>query len=170
MASRLALAVVMAYVSIIAHELGHYVAAVMYGLNAYIRLVMVGGLPLTAYTCIDLPSRHMASYVAVTSLAGPMVNLLLAAVLVPMAYQLDDVVMGVIGSVNAGICLTSTLPAFEMVNLSFRVLRLNDGGHAIYYSSAYPGMHVLCWSCIALMVFTSLLIMFRGIRYIVYGQ
>ncbi|RLG85990.1 MAG: hypothetical protein DRO39_04245 [Thermoprotei archaeon] len=148
------------------HEVGHYIVATLYGLEAYIRVVTTGGIPSIAYTNVDFPSQHMMAYLPGTALAGPMMNLLIASVLALIMFLIDDWASGVVASINAGMCITNALPSFEMVNMTFRILPLNDGGKAVYYSSVYPGMHVLCWLCIALMSSLSIIILAYGIRYI----
>ena len=164
-ATKLILMGIMTYVSVVLHEFAHYTVANLYGLRAYIRVVTVGGFPSIAYTHIDFPSHHMMVYLPGTALAGPMMNLLLASVLAFLMYYWDDWASGIVASINAGLCITNAFPAFEMVNLTFRILPINDGGQAIYFSSIYPGMHVLCWTCILSMILLSIMILAYGIRY-----
>jgi len=155
------------YVSTVLHELAHYVAAVHYGMaGAYIRVVSVGGMPSMAYTYVPIESTHMLRYLPPVSLAGPLMNLVLATIMAGVMKALDDWASGLVASINAALCATNAFPSFEMVNFSFRILPLNDGGQAVYYASMYPGMHVLCWSLILVMVSLSVVIIAYGIKYI----
>ena len=165
--AKILIAAVLMYVSTVLHEVAHYLAAAHYGISgAYIRVVSVGGVPSLAYTYVPVESGHMAIYLPPIALAGPLMSLMLSTVMAAVMKALDDWASGLVASVNAALCATNTFPSFEMVNFSFRILPLNDGGKAIYYASMYPGMHVLCWALVLIIVSLSVVIIAYGIKYI----
>lgn len=103
------------FLSVLAHELGHAFAARIFGIRTLgIVLLPFGG-------AAQLERRRVAPWVdAAISLAGPLVNLVLAVVLFAAWVVLDTRALSLLAGVNLALGTFNLLPAFPM-----------DGGHVL---------------------------------------
>ncbi len=127
-----AMMTVLLFVIVLLHELGHSLAALRFNVKVYdITLLPIGGLARLE----EIPKNPFQEFVI--AIAGPMVNVLLAALLFPLLWWVaDGNVFSIVHLYNSGPGLLNILRFLFWINVSLLLFNMIpafplDGGRAL---------------------------------------